>query len=87
MRDYLTKKSASDVLPVLSDYDVYLKMKKAKKSASSLGGDIPTKILKLFSVELSNPISKIFNLITKNQEYPSHWKKEHGIALAKIKPP
>ena len=44
------------------------------------------KIVKNFSVELSNPICQIFNKISKMQIYPKHWKIEHGVALQKVKP-
>ena len=75
-----------DCLPILSDYDVYMKMRRAKKPQSSVGCDIPVKIVKEFSVELSLPVSKIFNFITKSKKYPKHWKMENGIALEKITP-
>ena len=71
----------------LSDYDVCIKLQKAKKPNSSVGCDVPIKIIKNFSVEISLPISKIFNKITKTQKYPKHWKVENGVAIPKINPP
>ena len=59
---------------------------KSLKNNSSVGCDIPPKIIKEFSVELSLPISIIFNSITKKQIYPTHWKIEHGVGIPKISP-
>ena len=59
-------------------------MKKAKKPLSSVGCDIPVKIVKTFDVELAGPVTKIFNRIIQTQKYPDHWKEEHGVAIPKI---
>ena len=50
-------------------------------------GCIPTKILKKFSVEISGPVAKFFNLISVTQMYPKHWKEEISIAIPKQYPP
>ena len=73
--------------PTLSEYEVFQKIRKSRKPNSSVGCDVPLKIVKTFSVELASPITKIFNIITKSQKYPDHWKVENGIAIPKIWPP
>ena len=40
-----------------------------------------------FSHELSEPLSCIFNNITKSGIWPEHWKLEYGIPLKKTKNP
>ena len=86
IQEYLND-SSRDIIPVLSEYQVYQKIKHSKKPNSSVGRDIPIKIVKNFDVELSGPISKIFNKISRTQIYPDHWKMENGIPLAKVYPP
>ena len=76
-----------DRLPSISEYDVYIKLKKAKKPKSSVGCDVPIKIIKTFGAEISGPVSKIFKIITKSQKIPDHWKVENGIGIPKISPP
>ena len=51
LREYLLS-SDQDIIPILSDYDVYQKIRQSKKPNSTVGCDIPVKIVKTFSVEL-----------------------------------
>ena len=60
---------------------------KAKKPKSSVKGDLPIKLIKEFAVELSSPVTILYNTITKSQIYPEQWKIEYQIPLAKIKSP
>ena len=83
----MNEQTSYDCLPYISDFDVYMKIRKAKKLNSSVGCDIPVEIIKNFMPEISGPVSKIFNLITKTQNFPKHWKIENGIAIKKIPAP
>ena len=87
VKQFITSPVDASQLPCISEYDVYLKIKKAKKSKSSVGCDTNAKIVKTFSCEISTPISKIFNLMTKTQNFPRHWKMENGLPIQKIDSP
>ena len=79
-------KDAPDI-PKLEAFDVYQKILKAKKPNSVIVGDVPKKILKLFTPELAEPVSRIFNKITFSAEYPRQWVKESQISIPKVFPP
>ena len=74
-------------VPVLTDYDVYHKIKRAKKPNSSVTSDLPRKLVKEFSRELAYPISVIFNSILRSLEYPRQWVVEHQTPIPKVYPP
>ena len=71
------------MIPVFSDYQVYYKIKQSKKPNSSVGCDVPVKIVKQFGIELSGPIAKIFNLMSNTQKYLNHLKIENDVPLKK----
>ena len=62
-------------------------MQKAKKTNSSVPGDIPKQIIDEFAVEIAGPATTIFNTALKNLEYPDSWKKELAIPIGKITNP
>ena len=74
-------------VPVLTEHEVFLKIKKAKKPNSSVPGDLPPKLVKEFSCELATPITIIFNSILRSLEYPRQWVVEHQTPIPKISPP
>ena len=74
-------------VPVLTDYDVFLKIKKAKKPNSSVPGDLPRELVKEFSCELSYPVTVIFNSILRSLEYPRQWVVEYQTPIPKVHPP
>ena len=47
--------------PIISEYKCYQKIKAAKKPQSSVPGDLPSQIIKEFSVELACPLQKLVN--------------------------
>ena len=59
---------------------------KANNTKGGVSGDLPVKLGKEFSNELSIPASRIFNNIVQNGKWPARWKSEEGIALNKVKP-
>ena len=73
--------------PVLEDWQVYLKLKKSKKPNSQVPGDLPVKLVKEFTPELSKPVSVIYNKITQSGVFPRQWVVEYQIAIPKVYPP
>ena len=69
--------------PTLSHHDVYRKIKHAKKPHSSVGCDIPRKLVTEFSFEYAKPAAKIFNSIIKTSHYPRQWVVEEQIPIPK----
>ena len=55
--------------PLVEEYEVHEKIRKAKKPNSNDPGDIPKKLIKEYSVEFSKPTMMIFNKITRLGEY------------------
>ena len=74
-------------VPVLEDYQIYKKLRKAKKPNSSVKGDLPKRIVQEFSCELAAPITIIFNSILKSFQYPRQWVVEYQIPIPKTQPP
>ena len=66
MNDQITAKS------ILSEFDVWAKLKEMKKTKSSVPGDLTPKLQKM--VELVKPITKKFNNIFKTGVWPNKWK-------------
>ena len=73
--------------PKLSEYDVYVKIKKAKKPRSGTRYDIPKELINEFSPELAKPLTKIFNSMFQNAEWPTHWKHEFVVPIPKVTNP
>ena len=57
-----------------------------KKKVSTVIGDIPWKIIREFSVELSTPLSNIFNSATLGGVWPNIWKCEVVTPVPKVYP-
>ena len=65
----------------------WLSVNQLVRPNSTVPGDIPVKLIKEFSPELTAPITKIFNRITTSAEYPRQWVTEYQIAIPKVQPP
>ena len=76
-----------DLVPILSPYDVYKRMVKAKKPKSLVPGDLHPKLVKCFAHILAGPVTKIYNQISLTSVYPNQWKVEHQIPIPKVTPP
>ena len=83
----INKSKEDSSKPILEEYQVYQKIKSAKKPMSSFPGDIPVQIVKEFTPELAKPVSVIFNRITITGEYPRQWIVEQQICIPKKSPP
>ena len=73
--------------PILTEYDVYCKIRTAKKPRSGVPGDFPKLITQEFLPELSAPVSRIINSMFQSYEWPEHWKIENVIPIAKTTSP
>ena len=73
--------------PVLEEWQVYEKLRKSKKPNSLIPGDLPVKLIKEFTPELSKPVAMMYNRITETAEYPRQWVIEYQLALPKVNPP
>ena len=75
------------LVPQLEEYQVFKKICKSKKPNSVVPGDLPKKIVKEFSCELSAPVTIIYTSILKTFEYPRQWVVEYQTPLPKVNPP
>ena len=73
--------------PNLSEYDVYVKIRKAKKPRSGTPFDIPKELISEFAPELATPLANIFNNMFQNAEWPTHWKHEFIVPIPKVPSP
>ena len=73
--------------PILEDWQVYEKLRASKKPSSVIPGDLPVKLIKEFTPELANPVTRIYNRITETAEYPRQWVVEYQLAIPKVQPP
>ena len=70
-------------IPIISDFDVYNKIRKSKKPRSSVPGDLPRRIVQEFGPELATPAAKIYRNIAKTGHWPKPWWLEYGTPLQK----
>ena len=70
--------------PTITEYECYLKLRKAKKPKSVIPGDLPSPIIKEFIVELAKPYSQLFNTIITTAIWPEQFKVEHVTPIPKI---
>ena len=73
--------------PQVEEYDVYLRLRKMKKTKSTLPIDIPDKLRKECSPNLAAPVSHIFNDCLTQSVYPALWKYEWVTPAPKITDP
>ena len=72
--------------PLFEPYQIYEKIKKMKKKASTVIGDIPWRVILEYAVELSAPLSNIFNTATLDGIWPDIWKREYVTPAPKFYP-
>ena len=73
--------------PLITEYECYLKIKRAKKPRSVIPGDLPSKVIKEFSVELAKPLYKLLNNIITTSVWPEQYKVEHVTPISKVPVP
>ena len=82
-----TKLECQDSPPVVTESEVYSKIKSAKKPRSGVPCDLPKPIVEEFSPELTTPACRIINSIAKTGEWPDQWKMEHVVPIGKVPMP
>ena len=70
--------------PEVFEFEVYNKIKQAKKPKSGTKTDLPRDIINEFKVEIATPLTKIINNIFSSGEWPKHWKIEHVVPVPKV---
>ena len=66
----------SKPLPLFESQGIHCRIKKMKKMSSTIAGVIPWRISSAFSMELSEPISHMFNSALLSGIWPDSWKHE-----------
>ena len=69
------------------DVECYKKLKAAKKPQSGVPGDLPSKLLKEFSVELASPLHRLINKIIRTSKWPAQYKREYVTPIGKVPEP
>ena len=62
-------------------------IKKMRKNACTIKGDLPMKVISEFADDLTLPLSHIINSSLQQGKYPNIWKKEIVTPAAKVFPP
>ena len=70
-------------VPGIPDHVVYEKIKRSKKTRSSVPGDLLRRIVKEFAPELAAPAGKIFRNIVQTGDWPKPWRTEYVTPLQK----
>ena len=73
--------------PIISEFDCYKKMKKAKKPKAGVPGELPPRIIKEFDVELAKPLEVLYNKIIQSGTWPEQWKTEYTTHIGKFPMP
>ena len=87
IKEELEKGRHEPDVPILTEHEVYDKIRKAKKPHSMVPGDIKRVLVKECSVELTTPATKMYNKITQSKEYPRPWVVEQQTPIPKKNPP
>ena len=73
--------------PTIHVWEVQKRLSKLNASKAGHPEDIPIKIIKEFSFELAEPLTKIFNASLREGVFPSVWKTASIIPVPKVKNP
>ena len=82
-----SKLGTKSVPPVITEQECYEKLKAANKPRSGVPWDLPSSVIKEFSVELSGPLHTLLNKIVQSAVWPQHWKTEYVTAIGKVLQP
>ena len=83
--DYL--KNVSSKPPNIGPYKVLKSIKKMRKNAATVKGDLPMKIISEFADDLTLPLTHIINACLQQGKYPIIWKNEIVTPVPKVFPP
>ena len=73
--------------PQVTEYEVYLRLRKIKKTKSTLPLDIPDKLRQECALFLADPLHRIINTSLAESTYPADWKLEWVTPAPKIANP
>ena len=73
-------------IPRFHPAQVWFVMSKLDTNKSTVPGDIPAKILKIFAAYFSEPLTHIFNTCIRRGEYPNIYKYEICTPIPKVYP-
>ena len=73
--------------PDFSTYDVYVKVKSAKKPRCGVPGDLPSQIVREFAPELATPVHHIISSIVQSCQWPAQWRQEWVTPIGKVSSP
>ena len=77
----------AELPPQVEEYMVYQRLNKLKKTKSTLPVDIPEKLRRACSVELSEPLTDIINSSLVQAQYPKLWQQEWVTPAPKVTNP
>ena len=73
--------------PQVEEFDVYMRLRKIKKTRSTLPLDVPDKIRKECSPLLAGPLTTLLNNCLTQARYPAVWKQEWVTPAPKVTHP
>ena len=73
--------------PQVDEFEVYLRLRKLRKSKSTLPIDVPVMVRQECSHFLAGPLTDIINTSLRQSQYPSVWKQEWVTPAPKISHP
>ena len=76
-----------DEIPQFSEEEIYKALSEIDTNKSNVNGDIPAKLLKLFSKQLASPIKDCLNRAIKQGRWPDIFKMEIVTPIPKQIPP
>jgi hypothetical protein len=72
------------VAPLITEFECYRKLIAAKKPTSGVPGDLPSVIVKEFTVKLASPVSTLLNNIVQSACWPEQYKVEYVTPIGKV---
>ena len=70
--------------PQVTEWEVYMRLKKMKHTRSTYHIDLPQKLRKEYDIFLSGPLADIYNTCLSQNIYPDIWKLEHVTPIGKL---
>ena len=70
--------------PQVEEHVVYERIKRLRKTRSTLPIDLPNKLRVSCAVELAEPVTNIINCCLQKSQYPQKWKQEWVTPVPKI---
>ena len=74
-------------IPQFKSCDVWLLLTKLSVNKSTVPGDLPPKLFKIFAPYLADPLTDILNTSLRRGEYPKIYKREISTPVPKVFPP